>query len=350
MKKAPAGSKKGRKILKAVLITAATLVVLSGAAYTAAALRTAGAVPVVATKPSVEATPLPTPSLEFLSGEPTDIGEDAELPTLAPTAEPIYKQQPIREDVINILIVGRDIRPEQSGRGRSDTMMLLTYNRKLGRAGMVSFMRDSWVPIEGHGWNRINAAYAFGGVGLAINTVNELFGLDIQHYVILDFTGMVSLIDQLGGIDVAITPEEADYYNRNRGMDIQAGVVHLDGEQTLIHARNRHSGGGDFERVRRQQDVMMAIYGKIRQSRDPMALSGVVSFCLTKVQTNMSSNLLFSLALEVANSENLEIEKARIPIDGSWKYASKDGRSVLAIDIEENKRFIHEKIYEPALP
>lgn len=91
--------------------------------------------------------------------------------------------------MLNILVLGTDSRNVTLDRGRSDTMIVVSYNKKEGTIKMVSLLRDALIPIEGYGWNRINTAYFFGGVGLAVNTVNQLFGLDIQSFVVVDING-----------------------------------------------------------------------------------------------------------------------------------------------------------------
>ena len=190
------------------------------------------------------------PALEVITKVPDDIHEDVQISAPAPSEAPIYRQVPISESTINILLLGSDTRPNDNI-GRSDTMMLLSYNRGKNKVSLVSFMRDSWVQIEGHGWNRINAAYAFGGVGLSINAVNENFNLDIQNYVTIGFEDFIQSVDEIGGIELRLSQEEANYIN---GLDappaLHEGVNTLNGAQTLIHARNRHIGNGDFDRVR----------------------------------------------------------------------------------------------------
>lgn len=174
-------------------------------------------------------------------------------------------------------------------------------------------------------------------MGLTINTINTLFDLDIQDYVIVDFEEMVQLIDKLGGIEVSITNVEANYYNKHFGWGIEKGINKLDGERTLIHARNRKSNGGDFERTRRQRDIMLSVFKKIMSARDAQILSEFVDYAVKNVKTNMQPEKIFSLALVMLNSQDLNIGQGRVPEDGTWQYASKDGKSVLAIDFKKQK-------------
>jgi len=305
-------------------------------------------VPIVTRTPSEEITELPTldPHLEILKEEPDDITEDIDDPIPGDAQNlPIYRQEPIEEDITNILIIGTDARANETSRGRSDTMMLFSYDVKNNKASLISFMRDTWVPIEGYGYNRLNATYSWGGVGLTINTINSLFDLDIQDYVIVGFEGMVGLVDKLGGIELSITDVEANYYNKHFGWGIEKGINKLDGERTLIHARNRKSNGGDFERTRRQRDIMLAVFKKIMSARDAQTISEFVDYAMKNVKTNMQPGKIFSLALAILNNPDLNINQGRVPADDTWKYANKDGKSVLAIDFKKNKVYLHSGLY-----
>lgn len=344
-------------ILILVASVGALLLIAVGAIYAFTAKITSNSVPIVTASPGVtlSPTPIPTPNLPEITGEPADIGEDydepiptsadSEGPTAQPTVEPIYKKVPIEENVMNILIIGQDLRPSETGRGRSDTMMILSYNRKEGKASIVSLMRDVWIPIEGHDWNRLNTPFRFGGPGLAVNTINDLFNLDIQNYIIVNFDGMSELVDKIGGIDVNITEVEAAYYNKIFGWNISSGLQHLNGERALVHARNRKSNGGDFERVRRQQDIMMAVYKKLLTIRDPVVLAQLIGFMMNNIQTNLSPDTIFTMGLEVVDKGNIDISEGRVPEDKTWKYANKNGRSVITIDFKQNIEYLHQLIY-----
>lgn len=359
---------KGKKAKRIVLIVSASILgvalIIVAVGYILTAQLSANAVPIVTppTAPSVSPTPMPTPDLPEITGEPDDIGEDYDdpdvtdtpavtdaitaAPTVEPTPEPIYKKVPIEENVMNILIIGQDLRPNESGRGRSDSMMILSYNRKEGKASIVSLMRDVWVPIKGHDWNRLNTPFRFGGPGLAVNTINDLFNLDIQNYIIINFDGMAELVDKIGGVDVKITKSEAAFYNKSYKWGVKEGTQRLNGEQALLHARNRKSGGGDFERTRRQQEIMFAVYNKMLKVRDPILLADLIGFMMKNIQTNISADTIFTLGLEVVNKGDIDIKKGRMPTDKTWKYANKGGRSVITIDFEKNTDYLHQLIYE----
>lgn len=247
-------------------------------------------------------------------------------------------------DVINILLVGSDSRDPNAEMGRSDTMILVSYNKAENKATALSFLRDSLVEIDGYGQSKLGHTFAYGGVGLTINTINKQFGLDIQDYVIVNFENLVGIIDELGGIKVNLTEEEAEYYRSNGMPDIQAGTVTLTGSQALAHARNR-SLDNDFGRTRRQRDVLYGIYNSVMEKKDPATLMSLINYCMTQVSTNMSVTELYSMATDVLGAEHLTTQTAAIPEEGTYEFGTYDGMSVLDIDLDANKKYIQELLY-----
>ena len=181
-----------------------------------------------------------------------------------PTADQVQiaQEEQKDDDVINVLLVGTDSRDPDSDMGRSDSMMLVSFNRTKQKATVISFLRDSLVEIDGHGKSRLGHTLAYGGVGLTINTLNKQFDLDIQNYITVSFDSLVHVIDELGGMEVNLTEEEAAYYREHGMPDIQSGPVTLTGSQALAHARNR-SLDNDFGRTQRQRSVLYGIYNKL---------------------------------------------------------------------------------------
>ncbi|NMH90048.1 LCP family protein [Pseudonocardia bannensis] len=169
----------------------------------------------------------------------------------------------------NWLIVGSDSRAglgeedqERLATGdvagqRTDTIMLL----HTGSSGsvLVSLPRDSFVPIKGHGTNKINAAYTLGGPQLLIGTVEAATGLRIDHYAEVGFGGFVGAVDAVGGVDLCVPQSIKD---PKAGLDIQAGCQELDGQTALGYVRTRATAGSDFDRVERQRAFLSALVGK----------------------------------------------------------------------------------------
>ena len=270
-----------------------------------------------------------------------------EAETAAPIQVPIFQQNQNNKDVINVLLLGRDARNAAVEYGRTDSMIILSYNKKTNDVRMVSLLRDIYVPIEGHGWNRINTAYAFGGIGLCINTINDVFGLDIQDYVTVDFGGLISVIDSIGGIDLDLTADEVFMYREMGRLpgDAAVGIHHMDGEFALIHARNR-TLGTDFERTRRQRDILTAIYQKVTASSSLTEVTRLITSALDMVKTNMSASTLITLAADVLqNGSSIEIDGAHVPFADTYRGGIVREMWVIEIDFAENIRRMHEFLY-----
>ena len=154
------------------------------------------------------------------------------------------------EEPVSILLLGRDSRDTTVDQGRADTIMLLYLNPEQKTATLLSIPRDTLVDIEGHGKDKINAAYAFGGEELMIKTVSSFLNAKINHFVTIDFDGFVKLIDALGGVDITV---ERPLIDSKSGANFSAGEHHLTGEQALAYSRSRSTELADIGRIQRQQ-------------------------------------------------------------------------------------------------
>jgi len=182
------------------------------------------------------------------------------------------------EDRINILVMGLDRRVDEAKDDptRTDTMFVVTVDPYSKTAGVFSIPRDLWVEIpDGQGSyfkERINVAYEYGplrnypggGPGLAMDTIKHNFDINIDHYVVLDFTGFMELVDAVGGIEVDVKDAiwDPSYCNTTDCSDFQVvsfepGLQHMDGERALQYVRIRY-GSDDLQRIERQQDVIRA--------------------------------------------------------------------------------------------
>ena len=259
------------------------------------------------------------------------------------TGIPIYQVKRKNADIQNFLVMGTDSRDVTMERGRSDVMMVASYNNKTGSVKLTSLLRDSFVPIEGHGWNRLNTAYAFGGVGLTVNTINQIYGLDIQDFIIVDFNGVKDFIDYLGGVDVYLTQAEVNYYGWS-GM--REGVNHLNKDQALTHMRNRHLDS-DFGRTRRQRDVITAVLKEVSQ-KSLTDIYDITDYAFSLMKTNISALSMASLAASVlSNSSNLNVQTQNVPYADSFQnvYYGSIG-AVLSFDLGTAASRIHSFIYQ----
>ncbi len=266
---------------------------------------------------------------------------------------PIYKVDQKDPDVLNFIIVGRDV---GSYYGRADSSMLISYNKKKNTVKIVSLMRDCYVPIAKDGrtdfWNKLGHSLSYGGMGLYINTVNEVFDLDIQQYAMIDFDGVVKVVNRLGGVSVNITKAEAKYYKDCYGYSYKVGKNTLNGEQVLRHCRNR-SIGNDFERTRRQRDVIVAVYNKILSMGMSKGMD-VIKMGLEYVKTNIPFDTCISMATDVFMHNGLDdLKTGSVPFADTYTSKTvippnqgyKKGMSVLVIDRDANVQKLKEYIY-----
>lgn len=291
--------------------------------------------PIVTTPPSTQVS---TPSTS---------GEDEPPTTEPPTTtsdEPVYTPPVVSGGVMqfgdhirNILLIGTDARTS-SDRGRSDTMILVSINEKTGQIVMTSFMRDIYlhIPVVDT-YNRINAAYAAGGVSLLTATIKENFNIQIDDYIRINFSGFENVINYMGGVDVELSQGEINFV----GLEGSAtpGIVHLDGKHTLSYCRCRYVSldgeGGDFARTLRQRKVMTLLFEKLK-GMSVFEIGELLDEFLPQVTTNISSNSMLSLLTKAPTYLTYEIKSYRLPVDGSWKYATVRKMSVLSVDFSKN--------------
>jgi len=262
------------------------------------------------------------------------------------------------EGVTNILLIGNDSR-ESGEDGRSDAMILLSISSKTKTIHLTSLLRDIYVEIPGYeNGNRLNAAYAYGGPKLLMETLEENFDMEVNRYMLVNFQGFAGLVDAVGGVDLEITSDEIKYINdylveynmmedREVGTDYLdeslSGTIHLNGPQALAYCRIRYIGT-DFGRTERQRKVLSAIIGNAPKAlvKEPLMLMDTLLPMLT---TNLTQTELISLSLQALASIQYDIVQESIPIEGSYSNATIRGMSVLEVDFEANKEYIKTNIY-----
>ncbi len=236
--------------------------------------------------------------------------------------------------VVNILLIGQD-RREGEERARSDSMILCTFNKKTQQVIMTSFLRDLYVTIPGHGANRINAAYAAGGMELLDKTLEENFGLHIDGNVEVDFDRFAEIIDLLGGVELELRQDEADFINEETGSSLTAGWQRLAGEQALMYSRIRKlDADGDFSRTNRQRKVMSALLSAYRGSGAGTMVS-LLKQVLPMLDTDLGNMKRLMLAAELAPMlGSAEIVSQHVPAPGTYTDQTIDGMAVLVPDKE----------------
>jgi LCP family protein required for cell wall assembly len=265
-----------------------------------------------------------------------------------------------KKERVNVLLLGIDERADQHGPWRTDTMIVLTIDPENNTAGILSIPRDLWVPIPGYGENRINTAhytgdlkkYPGGGPALAIKTVQYNLGIPIHYYVRVNFGGFVEAVDTIGGVDIYVEKEIDDplYPDNAYGYDplyIPAGLQHMDGELALKYARTRH-GGSDFDRLRRQQQVIMAVRDKVlRFQMLPQLLPKLPELLKTmgdSVQTDLQLDEMLNLAQLASRIDDEHLRSAVIGSSMTVPTTTPNGAQVL-IPIRDEIRAVLDEIF-----
>lgn len=276
---------------------------------------------------------------------PKDLGVSEELPRYEETG------------VVNALLFGLDNRdPDEIS--RSDAILIATLDGKHKKIKLTSIMRDTYVPIPGKQDNRINAAYAMGGPALAIRTINENFGMNIEKYVTVDFFSLEKIIDQLGGVEVDVKDYELEHLNglirsmnnlnrhQNESPLVQrTGRQRLDGRQAVAYSRIRKVGNGDFERTDRQRAILKSLIEE-GAAVDLWEISSLLSNVLPEVETNFTKNEILKLGFTTLESAKNGVEDLRLPYDDTYEEDRIRDMAVLVPDMEKNREILHDFIYE----
>ena len=262
-----------------------------------------------------------------------------------------------KDGVTNILLVGVDAREgESNNETRSDTMMLLTIDNNNSQIKLSSFLRDTYIDIPNYKWAKLNAAQSHGGTQLLVDTLEYNYKIDIDNYMLVNFDMFITIIDSLGGINVAVTEKEAAYINSKDHMtpteaaafpeEISSGdAVHLTGAQALWYSRIRYLDS-DFMRTQRQRKVISAIIAKAKKT-SPVTLLKTVNEIVPMVETDLTSDQMMKIGMGVLDYIKYDIVQQQIPAEGTWSSGSRNGgQSVLLIDLEKNQKIIKDFVFE----
>lgn len=246
--------------------------------------------------------------------------------------------------ITNILLLGAD--GENGGSQRSDTMILLSIDYAHGEIKLTSFLRDCWVYIPNKDkWAKLNAAYSYGGAQYSRDTIEYNFGVDIDHYVKVDFEMFTKIIDKIGGIDVEVTEKEARFINRTTRYTVESGSsVHLDGAKALVYCRIRKLDS-DYMRTVRQRKVISAIINKAKNS-SISTLIAAAREVLPMLETDLNAIQITGLAYKGGFAAfTFETDELRIPSDDMMKTGYKGDQWVEIPDLEACKKAIKDFIY-----
>nr|WP_083413159.1 LCP family protein [Bacillus mediterraneensis] len=235
----------------------------------------------------------------------------------------------------NILILGSDATGKD--KPRADTIMIGSYNKEKGTYKLVSVMRDCYVDIPGHGKNKINAAFAFGGPELLRKTIKSNFGIDLQYYAVVDFEGFVRLIDEAFPNGVKVDVEKR--MEENIGVTIEPGEQRLDGEHLLGYVRFRQDAVGDFGRVERQQKAIKDVADQLVSVSTFRKLPKLLGVVMPFVTTNMDTGDVLFIAKGFITTENRNIETLRLPVDGTFENKRvEEAGLILEVDETANEK------------
>ena len=257
---------------------------------------------------------------------------------------------PAQGEGLNILLMGTDRRSDEPttgddakaptwlpGEQRTDSLMVLHIDSDRQHATLVSIPRDSWVTVPGHGENKINAAFSFAGPSLAVETVEELTDLRIDHLAIIDWDGFEALTDELGGVTIDVPRTVRD---SARGKTWEAGEHHMNGEEALLYVRQRYGlTGGDFDRIKRQQNFLRALMRQTLSSEtmsSPTTLYGVLN-SVTKhltVDSEWTTGDMRSLVLSLRSMRAGDVTFTTVPVKGTGREGK---QSVVRLDRDKGR-------------
>lgn len=261
------------------------------------------------------------------------------------------------EDVYNVLLAGVD-RRDKTWNGNSDSMMLVSLNNEKKRVSVISLMRDTYVNIPGHDYNKLNASYAYGAGPLLCDTVEENYRVDVERYVAVDFQDMAKIIDAMGGVELTWTDAEIEVSN-GYIMDMcqnilkvpyeehllkSAGTYNCDGIQAVCYARNRFVGNSDYTRTQRQRYVVSQMVERLK-TLSSTELMTFVKEVLPLVTHNIPEEEIWDLVGDAPQLLKYDYVQDRIPYDNMYETIDVDGQGMLVPDWEATIAQMQDTIY-----
>lgn len=239
---------------------------------------------------------------------------------------------------INILLLGSDTR--ESGADlmtslgeRADAIMVVHVPADRKSVQVMSIMRDSWVPIDGYGEAKVNAAYSYGSIPLMAQTLEQLIGQRIDHVAVIDFEGFKGMTDALGGVTIN-NPKQFES-NRIKGHVFEQGEITLNGEEALAFVGERYAFiDGDYQRVRNQQLYLEALIGKILSAQtltNPVTVSNLIASVspYIGVDSTLTNQVMTDLALQMRDLRKADVSMFTMPTSGTGMIG---GQSVVLVD------------------
>ncbi len=269
------------------------------------------------------------------------------------------------KNVINLLLVGiESIGNADPHSGRSDTMMLFSYRLDTGEIRLVSLLRDTYVPIEGHKSNKLNAAYALGKLDLLIPTIQNVYGIFIDGVARVNFDEFETIIDMLGGVDISLTEREAEYLRTTNYIskpeyrNVVAGMNRLNGNQALGYCRIRKvptildgvTIANDYGRTARQRKVLTALFERYKAS-SKTKLYGITKDILSVITCSLSQEQVAYCLDAYLKKPATQLTTLQMPAEGYFRGEVISGvGDCLVPDYEANRAILQHLLYGISLP
>ena len=334
--------KKPRKAVKTILIIFLAIVLLIGIAVGGGLFLINHTLNKMNRVDKSKEQAIPRDMEDFEPDERTQGKEDTMDPDQVEWSDIKAMQDP---NVKNILLIGQDRRPGETGRTRSDSMIIVSINKNKNIVTMVSLMRDMYVPIPGYSDNRINAAYAFGGMSLLDEVIKGNFGVVIDGNIEVDFDGFTRAMSKIAPLEIDLKDYEASYLNSwNSGWNLHAGINALNADQLLAYARIRHVGNADYERTERQRRILNAAFAKIK-TMSATDIYNLVDSVMPSLTTDMDNGEIMGyVTYYLANRPGMAGDY-RLPVDKSFRDEIIRGMMVLVPDLQYNAKMLQLYLY-----
>ncbi len=265
--------------------------------------------------------------------------------------------------ILNILLFGAD---QYGDEGNSDTMILMSIDNRHEKIKLTSFLRDTYVYVPGYYDTKLTHAYSYGGAQLSIQTIEANFGIKIDRYAVVNFETFRDIVDIMDGVDIELTYDEIQYINAQVAQngqddylpwDTEEGIVHLNGQQALWHARNRGGYvngqyfymGDDWGRVERQRAFLDAVMNKLRSSASLTEIVQIVNAVGPNITTNLKSSEITMLVSGALTYLGYEMEELSMPEDNWEAIENESGECLAIIDWNLARRTVAEFIYEDSV-
>lgn len=253
-------------------------------------------------------------------------------------------------EFIHLLLIGQDRREEDTA-ARADSIILCSFSPREGQIVITSFPRDLYVPIPGHDDNRLNAAYAFGGMTLLRQTMEENLCLQLDGCIEADFSRFPQIIDTLGGVSIELRQDEAEAINAATDSFLTEGISLLTGNQALAYSRIRNlDSDGDLSRTARQRRLISSLLDSYR-SADLLTVLSVVVDMLPMVTTDLSKRQILVLAAKLFPLLDApSMTSQRLPEDGSFSYDTIRGMAVITADMDALRSQLRQSLLPQSEP